>query len=124
MVDRNRWCYRAQCFETSRLLGQALGLDPARTSTAFQSRLGRTPWIQPFTDEQLPELAKSGVRRLAVICPSFTADCLETLEEIGIRAAQQWSELGGSDFRLIPCVNATPRWVETTASWIRNEAEH
>ena len=117
---QNRWCYRAQCFETSRQLTRALDWPAERASTAFQSRLGRTPWIRPFTDARLPELAASGVRRLAVVCPSFTADCLETLEEIGIRAAEQWSELGGTALRLIPCLNANPRWVEAVAGWVRD----
>ena len=79
-------CYRAQCFATTRALAAALELSPQQHSSAFQSRLGRTPWIRPYTDHVLPELAGSGVRRLAVLCPSFVADCLETLEEIGLRA--------------------------------------
>ena len=88
--EANRDCYRAQCFATTRAVAEILALEPERHATAFQSRLGRTPWIQPFTDHILVELAARGIKRLAVICPSFTADCLETLEEIGIRAAEQW----------------------------------
>lgn len=122
MTEANRWCYRAQCFETSRLLAGELGLGAERYSVAFQSRLGRTPWISPYTDVRLPELAQAGVRRLAVVCPSFTADCLETLEEIGIRADEQWSDVGGTELRLIPCVNASTRWVEAVAGWVRDSA--
>lgn len=122
MSDANRWCYRAQCFETSRLLASELGLADAQYSVAFQSRLGRTPWIEPYTDVRIPELAQAGTRRLAVICPSFTADCLETLEEIGIRAAEQWSSVGGTELRLIPCVNASSRWVDAVANWVRESA--
>jgi ferrochelatase len=122
MTDANRWCYRAQCFETSRLLAAELGLNDEQYSVAFQSRLGRTPWIEPFTDVRIPELAQAGNRRLAVICPSFTADCLETLEEIGIRAAEQWSSVGGTELRLIPCVNASSRWVDAVANWVRESA--
>jgi ferrochelatase len=115
----NRGCYRAQCFATTRALVDALGLDPATVSTSFQSRLGRTPWIQPFTDFVLPDLAASGVKRLAVLCPSFVADCLETVEEIGIRAEAQWRELGGERLRLVPCVNAEPAFVEAVAAMVR-----
>jgi ferrochelatase len=117
--DTNRFCYRAHCFATARLLAAALGLPDAGYSVAFQSRLGRTPWIRPYTDLLLPELAKRGVRRVAFLCPSFVADCLETLEEIGIRGREQWRELGGSDLLLVPCLNADPAWVEAVAGWIR-----
>ncbi|MFQ5515587.1 MAG: ferrochelatase [Myxococcota bacterium] len=104
-------CYRAQCLTTSRALAGALGLPPDRWSTAFQSRLGPAAWIRPQTTAVLPTLAQRGVRRIAVVCPSFVADCLETLEEIGLRAREQWMELGGEDFLLLPCLNAEPRWV-------------
>jgi ferrochelatase len=119
VVSANRDCYRAQCFATTRSVARALELAPDRFSTSFQSRLGRTPWIQPFTDRVLPQLAARGIRRLAVICPSFTADCLETLEEIGIRAAAQWQDLGGDALTLIPAVNAQPIWVRATADLLR-----
>jgi ferrochelatase len=118
----NRFCYRAHCAATARALAKALGLGPQHWTLSFQSRLGRTPWIRPYTDEVLPELYERGVRRLAVVCPSFVADCLETLEEIGIRAREQWLELGGETLTLIPCVNAHPLWVEALAAWIRNAA--
>ncbi len=122
IVDANRDCYRAQCYATSRALAGRLGLSPDAHSTAFQSRLGRTPWIRPYTDEVLPELAGRGVRRLAVLCPSFVADCLETLEEIGMRGRDQWREVGGEDLLLVPSLNAEPAWVETVAGWIRERA--
>ncbi len=118
----NRSCYRAQCFATSRALVSALGLAEGRSATAFQSRLGRTPWIRPYTDQELPRLAERGVRRLAVLCPSFVADCLETLEEVGIRAREQWAELGGEELLLLPCLNAETPWVETVAAWLRTAA--
>ncbi len=119
--EANRSCYRAQCFATARALARALELDDDRYSVAFQSRLGRTPWIRPFTDERFVELPKSGVRRLAVLCPAFVADCLETLEEIGIRGREQWREAGGEALHLVPCLNAHPRWVEALAARIREE---
>jgi ferrochelatase len=116
----NARCYRAQCYTTSRALEARLGLAPGASSTAFQSRLGRTPWIRPFTDERLPELARAGVKRLAVLCPSFAADCLETLEEIGVRAAEQWRELGGEALELVPCVNAHPSFARFLAERARS----
>ncbi|MFZ4077023.1 MAG: ferrochelatase [Legionellaceae bacterium] len=104
-VPTNKPCYRAQCYETTALLIQASGLSASITQTTFQSRLGKTPWIKPYTDEVLPKLAESGIKRLAVCCPSFLVDCLETLEEIGLRAKEQWLSLGGETLTLIPCIN-------------------
>jgi ferrochelatase len=115
----NRDCYRAQCFATTRAVAETLALDPERHATAFQSRLGRTPWIQPFTDRLLIDLAARGIKRLAILCPSFTADCLETLEEIEIRAAAQWRDLCGGPLELIPAVNARPDWVRAVAELLR-----
>ncbi|MEZ4269791.1 MAG: ferrochelatase, partial [Myxococcota bacterium] len=119
IVSANRSCYRAQSYATARLLAQRLDLAPDATSVAFQSRLGRTPWIKPWTDEALVALAKRGVRRLAVMCPSFVADCLETLEEIGIRAAETFRAAGGEALTLVPCVNSDPRWAEAVAQMLR-----
>lgn len=119
ITDVNRDCYRAQAFATSRSLIARLGLDPARTSTAFQSRLGRTPWIRPFTDELLVELPKKGIKKLVVFCPAFVADCLETLEEIGIRAAESWRAAGGESLTLVPSLNASPAWVDGMEKLVR-----
>ncbi len=112
------FCYRAQCFATSRAVAATLGLPLERISTGFQSRLGRARWIGPSTDDLLVSLAGRGVRRLAVLCPSFVADCLETLEEIGIRARARWRELRGEAFALVPCVNASPPFVEFLAGQV------
>jgi ferrochelatase len=119
IVPANRSCYRAQSYATARGLAQRLDLAPTATSVSFQSRLGRTPWIKPWTDEVLVDLAKRGVRRLAVMCPSFVADCLETLEEIGIRADETFREAGGEALTLIPCVNSDPRWADAVARMLR-----
>jgi len=105
-------CYRAQCFQTTQALIKVLGLTAGNYGMSFQSRLGKTPWIKPYTDLVLPELAKQGIKRLAISCPSFIADCLETLEEIGLRARGQWQKLGGEQLSLIPCVNSSEQWVE------------
>jgi ferrochelatase len=120
MNEKNAYCYRAQCFATTRGLIALLDLDEGSTSTTFQSRLAGQKWIEPYTDKALPELYAAGVRRLAVLTPSFTADCLETIEEIGIRGRRQWEELGGEDFLLIPCVNTDDRWVSAVADLARN----
>jgi ferrochelatase len=118
----NRHCYRAQCYATTRSLAQKLGLDVAKHSVSFQSRLGRTPWIKPYTDLVLPELRQRGVLRLMVMCPAFVADCLETVEEIGIRAKEQWKSLGGDDLLLVPSLNAHPSWVRALASMVEGHA--
>ena len=118
----NRHCYRAQCHATSRALAAALRLSVGSYSTSFQSRLGRTPWITPHTDTLLPELARAGAKRLAVLCPSFVADCLETLEEIGLRGAEQWRSLGGESLELVACANAHPAFVRFLAERVRSAA--
>jgi len=115
IVAANRHCYRAQCFATTRALVAKLGLADGSYSTSFQSRLGRTPWIRPFTDEVVRELAQKGVKRLAIYSPSFVADCLETLEEIGLRAKEDFVAHGGEELTLIPSLNATAPWVEAVA---------
>lgn len=118
----NRNCYRAQCFSTARRLADALGLADGDYTICFQSRLGRTPWIRPYTDQVIEDLAAKGVRTLAVFCPAFTADCLETLEEIGMRAAEDFKARGGDDLRLVPSLNAHPAWVEAATGLIKRTA--
>lgn len=117
----NASCYRAQCKRTTELLAAELNLSKGQFGMSFQSRLGRTPWITPYTDQQLELLAGQGVKRLAIACPSFVADCLETLEEIGIRAREQWQALGGEKLFLVPCVNDSDDWIESIANFIAPE---
>lgn len=117
--EANRFCYRAQCFATARGVAERLGLPKEKYTVSFQSRLGRTPWIKPYTDVVLPELAEKGVKRLAVFCPAFVADCLETLEEIGIRAEAQFKGAGGEALKLVPSLNASPLWVKTVVDLAR-----
>ncbi len=105
-------CYRAQCFKTVEAVATKMEIPETRYSTAFQSRLGRDPWLKPYTDEAIARLAQQGVRRLVVMCPAFVADCLETIEEIGIRGREIFHENGGEQFRLIPCLNDHPLWLE------------
>ncbi len=111
VTEANRYCYRAQCFATSRALTAKLNYPAANISISFQSRLGRRPWIKPYTDYVVPALAKQGVKRLAVASPSFVCDCLETLEEIQVRLKEQFKECGGTDLKLIPALNDEDYWV-------------
>ncbi|MBK7861118.1 MAG: ferrochelatase [Archangiaceae bacterium] len=106
-------CYRAQCLATSRALAERL---PGVTlSSSFQSRLGRDPWLKPSTESHVQALAKQGVQHLAVACPSFVADCLETLEEIGLRLKERFLAAGGKQFTLVPCVNDAPVFIDALA---------
>ena len=121
ITDTNRHCYRAQCFETSRLLAKEMGLQRDQWSIGFQSRLGRTPWIQPVTTEVVENDGPLG-QRLLVLVPSFTTDCLETLEEVRMDLKERFLESGGVQFETASCPNAHPSWVQTLASWIKEEA--
>lgn len=118
----NRSCYRAQCLATARGVTSRLGLAPEQTTVAFQSRLGKTPWIRPYLDETVRALAAEGVRRIAVLSPAFVADCLETLEEIGLRLAEDFRAHGGAELRLVPSLNAAPAWVDVVARLARDAA--
>ena len=118
----NQKCYRAQCFVTARAIAAELGLHPDDYTISFQSRLGRAEWIGPNTVDVFQELARRGVKRIAVACPSFVADCLETVEEIGIRGRQTFLAAGGVDLQLVPSLNSDREWVATIAKWLEREA--
>lgn len=120
LIPANKNCYRAQSFWTAKWLAKRLGIKDY--VVGFQSRLGRTPWIQPYSDHFYESLPKEGVKRLAVISPSFVADCLETLEEIGIRAVEQFREAGGSELLLVPSLNSNPIWVRALKTMIEERA--
>lgn len=119
IVDANRYCYRAQCFATARAIAKCLDLSTDEYEVTFQSRLGRSPWIRPYTDIRVQELAKSGVKRVAVLCPSFVADCLETIEEIGLRARDDFRARGGDDLWLVPSLNSEDFWVDGVVDIMR-----
>ncbi len=112
-------CYRAQCFQTVAAFAKRAGLPKEKFSVSFQSRLGRDPWLRPYTDLELPRLAANGIKKMLVICPAFVSDCLETLEEIGLRGRETFLNAGGAEFTLIPCLNENPLWVEALAGWVR-----
>lgn len=116
-------CYRAQSLATTKKIVEALrvrGVDlyDGMYSMCFQSRLGRTPWIRPYTDDEITRLAEQGVEHLIVLTPSFVADCLETIEEIGDRARHQFLEAGGKEFSRVSCLNAHPSWVSALSKII------
>lgn len=112
-------CYRAQCFESATQIAETLGIPDSHWSVSFQSRLGRGEWLKPATDHSLEVLAKTGKKNVAVICPSFTADCIETLEEIGIGAQELFKENGGEKYHLIPCLNDDKEWTSKFADLIK-----
>jgi ferrochelatase len=91
---------------------KAAAVPAEKYSVAFQSRLGRDPWLKPYTDFELPRLAAGGAKRMLVMCPAFVSDCLETLEEIALRGRDTFLGAGGVEFHLIPCLNGHPRWLE------------
>lgn len=103
-------CYRGQCFSVARNFAERMGLPDGKWSVAFQSRLGRAKWIEPYTEARLDALARQGVKKLLVMCPAFVADCIETLEEIGDRGSEQFREAGGEELVLVPCLNDDPQW--------------
>lgn len=107
----NRHCYRAQCHAAARLLAERLGVPEERRIVCFQSRLGRSPWLSPSTEEVLAAEARRGVRR-AVIIPAFVTDCLETLEELSIRGVEIWHQNGGETLQVVPALNASDRFAD------------
>lgn len=118
--DENRNCYRAQCFATARVVAGALEIRRDRYSISFQSRLGRAPWIHPYTDHVIEDLPGRGIRRLAVFCPSFVADCLETLDEIENREKKRFFDAGGKELMLIPSLNDHPTWIKAAGDIVRD----
>ncbi|PUE28839.1 ferrochelatase [Limnohabitans sp. Jir61] len=103
--------YHCECYKTARLLGEALGLTKAQYMVTFQSRFGKAKWLEPYTEPTLIALAQKGVKRVDLICPGFTSDCLETLEEISDEAQEAYLHAGGEVFHYIPCLNDSPAWV-------------
>ncbi len=112
------WCH---CAKTMRLLREMTGLDETRLRMTFQSRFGKAEWLRPYTAETVTELARTGVKRLAVITPGFAADCLETLEEIGHEVAGLFREAGGEKFHLVPCLNDSALGIDVIEAVARRE---
>jgi len=116
----HEFCYRHQCKEVTRLVGEYLGLEDNTYSTSFQSRLGFDPWLQPYTDRTIERLGKKGIKNMAIVTPAFVSDCLETLEEIAMEGEEIFHEVGGKDFTTIPCLNTDENWVNLLADWIND----
>lgn len=114
----HQFCYRHQCYETTRQVAEYLELKEGSYSTSFQSRLGFDPWLQPYTDKTVNSFAEKGVKNMAIVTPAFVSDCLETLEEIGMEAKEEFEERGGEQFHVIPCLNDDPAWIKVMARWI------
>ena len=103
--------YHCECFKTARLVAERLGIDKTEYKVTFQSRLGRAKWLEPYTEPTLIAMAKAGVKRVDVVCPGFTSDCLETLEEIDMEGRAAFLLAGGKAFHYIPCLNDDPEWI-------------
>ena len=114
----HQFCYRHQCYETTRLVAEYLGLEKGYYSVSFQSRLGFDPWLQPYTDRTIERLGLEGTKKLAIVTPAFVSDCLETLEEIAMEGKEIFEEVGGKEFTVIPCLNDRDEWVKVLARWI------
>ena len=114
----HQYCYRHQCYETTRQAAEYLGLKEDRFSTSFQSRLGVDPWLQPYTDQTVARFAKKGTKKMAIVTPAFVSDCLETLEEIGMEAVEDFEEKGGEELHVVPCINTRKDWVNVMSRWI------
>lgn len=114
----HQFCYRHQCYETTRQVAEYLELKEGTYSSSFQSRLGRDPWLQPFTDDTVEEFAENGTKKMAIVTPAFVSDCLETLEEIAMEAKEEFLEEGGEEFHVIPCLNDREDWVKVLSRWI------
>jgi ferrochelatase len=116
----HRFCYRHQCYETTRQVVELLNIPPDKYSQTFQSRLAGDKWLEPYTDIEINKMPQKGIRNLAVVTPAFVADCLETLEEIAMEANHQFKEHGGENFLAIPCLNDGDDWCATVAKWIND----
>ena len=116
---KNQFCYRAQCFQTTRLIAAKLGISAADYTVCFQSRLGRDEWIKPYTDERLVKLAQTGKKRILAFSPAFVSDCLETTVEVGETYHEDFTKAGGVQWDLVPSLNTEEKWVACLVDLIR-----
>ena len=118
----HEFCYRHQCLEVTRLVGEKLNLEANTFSTSFQSRLGFDPWLQPYTDRTIERLGKNGLKKMVIVTPAFVSDCLETLEEIAMEGEEIFHEMGGKEFTTIPCLNDDQEFVDLLSIYIKDWA--
>lgn len=111
-TKKNQFCYRGQCFHTTRLIADQLGLPQDKVVTCFQSRLGKDPWIKPYTEDVIKDLAEKGIKKVLVFSPAFVADCLETTIEVGEEYKEEFEELGGERWDLVPSLNSRDKWID------------
>jgi len=121
MPEHGRFCYKATCYETTRLLAKELGLPKSAYSVAFQSRLTKN-WLKPFSDKEVIKLAKEGKKRVLIAAPAFIADCLETIVEIGVEYQELFKENGGEKIQLVESLNTNPDWIEILAELVTNKS--
>lgn len=119
----HQFCYRHQCYETTRLVAEYLELKKGTFSVSFQSRLGFDPWLQPPTDRTIERFGLNGMKNLAIVTPAFVSDCLETLEEIGMEGREIFKETGGETFNVVPCLNDREDWARILARWVDEWAQ-
>ncbi len=115
----HEFCYRHQCYETTKQVVKLLGIPEGKYSQTFQSRLAGDKWLTPYTDVEVNKMPDQGIKKLAVVTPAFVSDCLETLEEIAMEAKHEFIEHGGTDFMAIPCMNDGDEWCGVVANWIK-----
>jgi len=119
LTDVNKFCYSAQCHDTAKLIAAELNIPAEQYSVCFQSRLGKEPWVQPYTSDVLKELAARGKKRLLVFCPAFVADCLETLYEVTVEYGEEFKKLGGEEVQLVSSLNDHPKWIEAIVGMVK-----
>ena len=115
----HEFCYRHQCYETTKQVVKLLGIPEGKYSQTFQSRLAGDKWLTPYTDVEINKMPEKGIKKLAVVTPAFVSDCLETLEEIAMEANEQFLHHGGEEFMAIPCMNDDDEWCGVVANWVK-----
>lgn len=112
------FCYRHQCYATTKLFAERAGIPPEKYSVSFQSRMLKDPWLTPYTDHELARLPATNIKKLLIISPAFVSDCLETIEELGLRGREEFLSAGGQEYHLVPCLNDHPRWIDVLQRFV------
>lgn len=120
LTNGNKFCYSAQCYDTARLIAEKLSLPKDKYTVCFQSRLGKNPWVQPYTSAVVKDLANKGMKRLLVFCPAFVADCLETVYEVTVEYGNEFKALGGEHVQLVESLNDNPLWIDALEGLVKN----